>query len=151
MLYEVMDVLSLTKHPYFAAHDAESFNMVLETADNIAEKTMRPFYKESDRLQPELINGEVKVHPALHDYYQSFCESGLLAAPFDEKYGGQQLPKTVYAAADFIAGNAHNGFEMFTGLSSGAARLLTSFGSDELIENYVPKILSGQWTATMCP
>ena len=150
MLYEVLDVLSLTKHPYFAAHDAESFNMVLDTADGIAEKTMRPFYKESDRLQPELINGAVKVHPALHDYYKSFCESGLLASTFDEKYGGQQLPKTVYAAADFIVGNAHNGFEMFTGLANGAARLLTSFGSDELIEKHVTKILSGQWAATMC-
>ncbi|MEO7044301.1 MAG: acyl-CoA dehydrogenase [Ferruginibacter sp.] len=150
MLYEVLDVLSLAKDPYFSAHDAESFNMVLDTAEVIAEKNMRPFYKESDRLQPELINGVVKVHPALHDYYQSFCESGLLAATFDEKYGGQQLPKTVYAAADFILGNAHNGFEMFTGLSGGAAKLLTSFGSDDLIENYVPKILSGQWTATMC-
>ncbi|MEP7143107.1 MAG: acyl-CoA dehydrogenase [Ferruginibacter sp.] len=149
MLYEVLDVLSLTKHPYFAAHDAESFNMVLDTADSIAEKTMRPFYKENDRLQPELINGQVTVHPALHDYYRSFCQSGLLAAPFDEKYGGQQLPKTVYAAANFIVGNAHNGFEMFTNLASGAARLLISFASDELIEKYVTKLLSGQWTATM--
>jgi hypothetical protein len=27
MLYEVLDVLSLAKHPHFAAHDAESCKM----------------------------------------------------------------------------------------------------------------------------
>jgi butyryl-CoA dehydrogenase len=150
MMYEVLEVCALTKRPYFALHDAESFNMVLDTAEGIAEKNMRPFFKESDRNPPEIINGEVKVHPALHDYYQSFCESGLLAVTFDEKYGGQQLPKTVYAAADFIIGNAHNGFEMFTSLSIGGARLLTSFGGAALVEKYVPQILSGQWTTTMC-
>ena len=150
MLYEILDVLSLTKHLYFAAHDAESFNMVLDAADGIAEKKMRPFYKESDRLQPELIDGSVKVHPALHDYYKSFCESGLLASTFDEKYGGQQLPKTVYAAADFIVGGAHNGFQMFTALANAAAKLITTFGSKEQIDLYATKILSGKWAATMC-
>jgi len=150
ILYEVLDVLSLTKHSYFSAHDREGFNMVLATAEGIAQKTQRPFYKESDKLQPELTNGEVKVHPAVHDYYKAFCESGLMASTFDEQYGGQQLPKTIYAAADFIVGNAHNGFEMFTGLSCGAAKLLTTFASKELIEAHVPKILNGQWSATMC-
>ena len=114
MLYEVLDVLQLTKHPYFAAHDADSCDMVLDTAEGIAEKYMRPFLKETDKQQPELVNGEVKVHKAIAEYYKAFCDSGLMAATFDEQFGGQQLPKTVYAAADFIVGNAHNGFEMFT-------------------------------------
>jgi alkylation response protein AidB-like acyl-CoA dehydrogenase len=150
MLYEVLDILSLAKHPYFALHDAESCNMVLDTAEGIAEKYMRPFLKESDKQQPELINGEVKVHKAIGEYYKAFCESGLMAASFDEQFGGQQLPKTVYAAADFIIGNAHNGFEMFTSLSSGAARLLISFASQELKNEFASKILTGEYTATMC-
>jgi len=150
MLYEVFDVLSLTKHSYFAAHDGESFNMVLDTAEGVAAKAMRPYLKESDKQPPELVDGNVKVHPALHEYYRLFSESGLLIAAFDEKYGGQQLPKTVWAAIDFIIGNAHNGFEMFTSLSAGAARLLISFASPQLVNDYVPKILCGEWAATMC-
>ncbi len=150
MLHEVFDVLSLTKHPYFAGHDAESFSMVLDTAEGIAAKAMRPFLKESDKQPPQLVDGNVKVHPAVHEYYRLFSESGLLTAAVDEKYGGQQLPKTMWAAIDFIIGNAHNGFEMFTSLSVGAARLLISFASSQLVNEYVPKILSGEWTATMC-
>lgn len=150
MLYEVLDVLSMTKHPYFSAHDAMGFDMVLDTAEAIAEKNMRPFLKEADRLQPELVNGEVKVHKAVAEYYKAFCDSGLMAASFDEQFGGLQLPKTVYAAADFIVGNANNGFEMFTSLSNGAARLLISFASPGLVNEFVVKILSGEYAATMC-
>jgi butyryl-CoA dehydrogenase len=150
MLYEVLDVLSLTKHPYFALHDAESCNMVLDTTEGIAEKYLQPFLKHSDKLPPELINGQVKVHKAISEYYKAFCDSGLMAASFDEQFGGQQLPKTVYAAADFIIGNAHNGFEMFTSLSSGAARLLISFASEGIKNEFATKILTGEYTATMC-
>jgi alkylation response protein AidB-like acyl-CoA dehydrogenase len=150
MLFEVLDVLQLAKHSYFSAHDAESFTMVLDTAEGIAEKHLRPFLKETDKLQPGLINGEVKVHKAIGEYHKAFCNSGLMAACFDEKFGGQQLPKTIYAAADFMLGNAHNGFEMFTSLSNNAARLLTSFASEELINEFAVKILSGEYTATMC-
>ena len=124
--------------------------MTLDAADNIAEKNMRPFLKESDKHPPELKNGIVKVHPALHEYYRAFCESGLLASNFEKQFGGQQLPKTIYAAADFIVGNAHNGFEMFTSLSNGAARLLLSFASPQLVSDYALKILTGEYTATMC-
>jgi len=150
ILYEVLDVLSLAKHPYFAAHDAESCNMVLDTAATIAAKTMLPAYAASDRKPPELINGEVKVHPALHEYYKAFCASGLLSSIFDATLGGQQLPRTVYAAADFIVGGAHNGFQMFTALGNAAAKLIVTFGSKDLIDLYAAKILSGEWAATMC-
>jgi len=150
ILYEVLDVLSLTKHDYFSMHDMETFAMTLDTATGIATKAMLPAYASSDRNQPELINGEVKVHPLLHEYYKAFCASGLLSSIFDETLGGQQLPRTAYAAADFIVGGAHNGFQMFTALANAAAKLITSFGSKELVDLYASKILSGEWAATMC-
>jgi hypothetical protein len=93
MLYKVLDVLSLTNHPYFAAHDLESCNMVIDTAEGIAEKYLRPFFKESDKLQPVLINGEVKVHQALAEYCKIFCDSGLMAASFDENMVGSNCQK----------------------------------------------------------
>ncbi len=150
ILFEVVEVLRLTKHSYFAAHDKESMKMVLDAAERIAAKSMRPYLKETDQHPPVLVNGIIKVHPAIQEYYKAFCASGLMAACFDEKFGGQQLPKTIYAAADFIVGNAHNGFEMFTSLSNGAAKLLTSFASETLIKEFVLKILDGTYTATMC-
>lgn len=150
ILYEVHDILSLTLHRYFAAHDRESCNMVLDTAKEIAGETMQPFYRESDREPPVLDGGKVKVHRAVKDFYKAFCDSGLMASCFDTKHGGQQLPKSVYAAAEFILGCAHNGFQMFTSLANSAARLIITFGSQQLIDAYAARILAGKWSATMC-
>src|SRR6188474_2134506 len=104
LLYEVLDVLMLTKHGYFSTHDRETMDAVLNTAETIAAKILRPAFTGSDRNPPQLIDSKVKVHPALHTYYKAYCDSGLITASFDHEHGGQQLPETVYAAADFIIG-----------------------------------------------
>ena len=150
ILFEVLAVQNLTDYEYYKAHDIDTFNMVLDIAEDIAAKHLSPYYKESDQNPPELVDGKVNVHPGIAAYYKSFCENGLMSAIFDEKYGGQQLPKSVYGASDFIIGSAHNGFEMFTGLASAAARLLIAFGSNAMIDQYALKILTGEYTATMC-
>lgn len=150
ILYEVLDISSLTGHARFSLHNKETFSLTLDATVNIAESTMVPAYAESDRNPPQLINGKVKVHPLLHAYYKAFCDSGLLSSVFDFSLNGQQLPRTIYAAADFIVGAAHNGFQMFTALANAAAKLIASFASQEHIDLYAAKILSGKWAATMC-
>jgi butyryl-CoA dehydrogenase len=149
-LFEVLNVESLTQYDYFNAHDRETFSMVLDASADIAEKIMKPAFVDSDRHQPELIDGHVKVHQGVHDYFKAFSETGLLAAPFPFEFGGQQLPKCVSSAAEFICGGAHNSFVMYVDLTKGAANLIVTFGTDAQKEQYAHKMLSGQWTGTMC-
>lgn len=149
-LFEVLDAASLTQYPYYEAHDAETFQMALDTATEIGEKIMRPAYVDSDRQTPPLENGEVKVHPAVGAYYKALSETGLLSASFPFEWGGQQLPKTLYAAIGFITGGAHNSLIMYADLSIGAAKLIRSFGTQEQKDEYLPKLLTGKWTGTMC-
>lgn len=150
LLFETHGVLPLLNHSYFNAHDKETIGLILDTATNIANKLMRPFLSETDRQPPILQDGQVFVHPSTHSFYRTFVETGLLSSTFENSFGGLQLPKTVFACVDFIIGTAHNGFEMYTGLSIAAARLLNSFGTRDQIEQYAKPIINGQWTATMC-
>ncbi|MBL7818341.1 MAG: acyl-CoA dehydrogenase [Saprospiraceae bacterium] len=149
-LFDVLEIELLAQFDYFNAHDSETFSMVLDAATDIAEKIMKPAFVDSDRNQPELLDGQVKVHQGVHDYYKAFSEIGLLSAPFSFDYGGQQLPKVVAAAAEFICGGAHNSFVMYSDLTKGAANLILTFGSDEQKEQFARKMLSGEWTGTMC-
>ena len=149
-LFEVLDVETLTHYEFFNAHDKETFGMVLDAMTDIAEKIMKPAFIDSDRHQPELINGEVKVHQGVHDFYKAFSETGLLSAPFPFENNGQQLPKTVNAAAEFIGGGAHNSFIMYSDLTKGAANLIVKFGTEEQKQTFALKMLSGEWTGTMC-
>ncbi len=149
-LFEVLEIEELTHYDFFNAHDKATFGMVLDAITDIAEKIMKPAFVDSDRHQPELIEGVVKVHQGVHDFYKAFSETGLLSAPFPFEYNGQQLPKVVNAAAEFIAGGAHNSFIMYSDLTKGAANLIVKFGTEEQKQEFALKMLSGEWTGTMC-
>jgi alkylation response protein AidB-like acyl-CoA dehydrogenase len=149
-LFEVLNITDLLAYDYYAAHDAETFNFTIDMASEIAEKILLPVYVDSDKKEPELIDGQVKVHQGVHTFYKAFAEAGLIAAPFAEEYGGMQLPKTIGAAMEFILGTAHNSMVMFTDLAKGVANLITTFGTEEQKAFYLPKIFSGQWSGTMC-
>ncbi|AQG80458.1 acyl-CoA dehydrogenase [Spirosoma montaniterrae] len=148
LLHEVFKAEELTQYEYFSAHDRETFNLVLDSATYIADTLMHPYLKEVDKNQPELKDGQVTVHPKVKEFMQAMGDAGLIGAGFSFEHGGQQLPEMISSCVGFILMAANNGM-MYTGLSSGAAHLITSFGSPELSEFYVPNMLSGKWQGTM--
>lgn len=150
LLKEVIQVDQLIKYPYFQDYTPDMFDMVLDTAEEIADKILRPAYIDSDRKQPELINGKTKVHPAVKDYVKAMGDSGMIGAIFPYENGGQQLPTVIGAANEFIRGAAHNSFVMFTGLTTGTAHLILSFGSEKLKETFASRMITGEWSGTMC-
>lgn len=149
-LFEVLNITDLTKQAYFNAHDADTFAFTLDVAEDIANKIMRPNFVDSDRNQPELVDGQVKVHQGVHEFVKTFSEAGLMAAPFPNEFGGIQLPKTMSAAIEFVMGSAHNSFVMYSDLTKGTANLILNFGTDEQKKAYLPKMLAGEWLGTMC-
>ncbi|MFD2574439.1 acyl-CoA dehydrogenase [Spirosoma soli] len=148
LLHEVFKAEELTKYDYFSAHDRETFNLVLDSATYIADTLIHPYLKEVDKNQPELTNGQVTVHPKVKEFMKAMGEAGLIGAGFSFDQGGQQLPQMISSCVGFILMAANNGM-MYTGLSTGAAHLITSFGSPELNEFYVPNMLAGNWQGTM--
>lgn len=150
LLYEVLHAEALTQYEYFSAHDRETFDMTLDTATEISEKIMFAHYVDSDRKQPELENGRVKVHKGVHAFIKAYAESGLLSAAFPFEWEGQQLPKTVNVAVEYICMCGHNSFIMFTDLAAGCSNLILNFGTDEQKRQFIPHLLSGKWGGTMC-
>ena len=150
LLFETHKISELLGHSPYQAHDRETIGLALDTAADIAERHMKPAFVDSDRNPPFIRDGQVIVHPVTHAFYHSFSESGLLASTFPESLGGMQLPRSVFAAIDFIIGSAHNGFQMYTSLAVSASRLIESFGSQDQKDLYLPRLLSGDWAATMC-
>jgi alkylation response protein AidB-like acyl-CoA dehydrogenase len=150
VLHEVLNVENLCKDDYFKNHSKETFDMVLDMADDISQKTSLPAFVESDRNQPQLIEGNVKVHPGLHLFTKAYAAAGMISSTFDESFGGQQLPKTIYAATEYVGMCAHNSFMMFTDLANGCSNLIATFGNQEQIDLYVPKLLSAEWLSSMC-
>ena len=101
-----------------------------------------------DETPPRLENGHVRVHPALHDLYPRIVELGVLSATRPPEVGGQRLPMTVASLAAFYLMAANLSAYAYLGLTTGAARLVESFGSDELKERFMTRMYNGEWTGT---
>ncbi|GAA4463816.1 acyl-CoA dehydrogenase [Nibrella saemangeumensis] len=148
-LYEVLNAEQLTRLPYFQDHNRESFEMVLDAAGQIAESMLKPLLTEMDRKEPQLVDGKIRVHSGIRPIIRRFGDDGWINAPFSYEEGGQQFPATIMNAATFIFGAANYSSSVFPFLTTGAANLLRSFGSPELIETFTPNMYAGRWQGTM--
>lgn len=82
--------------------------------------------------------------------YNTFVEGGWMGLSYPEKWGGQGLPQSLSIMTSEIVATSNWTFGMFPGLSRGCINTLLLHGSDELKEKYVPTLVSGEWTGTMC-
>ncbi|HUT54929.1 MAG TPA: acyl-CoA dehydrogenase [bacterium] len=149
MLYEVLDAESLNRFPFFADKDREVFDLVIETALKMGREMLWPAFTEMDRKPPEFEGGVVKVHPVVRTLTRACGEGGWIAAHAPYEAGGQQMPNMIMAAFRAIFSAANYSAAVYPFLTTGAAHLVMSFGSKELIEAYAPKMLSGEWQGTM--
>jgi butyryl-CoA dehydrogenase len=149
LLYEVFDVESLTKYEYYNEHNRKMFDMVLKAAVKLGKDLLFPIFEEMDRNQPELVNGEVKVHPSVKTIMKEFGDGGWISSrvPFDQD--GEQLPSMVADVCEFIFAAANYSANAYPGLTFGASHLIESFGNRELYNTYVPRMRAGEWQGTM--
>ncbi len=150
LLYEVFNAESLLNYSRYADHSREVFDMVLETAMKMGKDLFKPIVSEMDKQPPEYVKGQVKVHPAVRNIMREVGAGGWIGATFDYKLGGQQLPEMVgMTIPTAIFGAANYSASVFHGLTNGAAGLIASFGTQEMKDMYLPKMMSGEWQGTM--
>jgi len=149
-LYDWLGADALTGHPAYADHSRETFDAILELAEKLAEDRFASHYKASDRTEPALENGIVRVLPEIKQAIAAYAEAGLFAASFDPEHGGLGLPHVVDTAAmaHFMAANiATAAFPMLT---AGNARVLVKFGTPAQIETFALPEIEGRTLGTMC-
>ena len=149
LLDDVLDVARLTKHSYFADHDRETFELVLDAARRLARDVLYPAYRPLDLEPPRLVDGRVVVHPRLREIFPQMVALGLIAAPRPHQVGGQQLPLTVFSMATAYLMAANLSAYGYLGLTQGAAHLIEAFGDDALRAAYMTPMYRGEWTGTM--
>jgi len=149
LLYEVHGMERLSRLPYFEDHTRETYDLVMETALKLARNLMHPYLTEMDEKAPVLENGQVKVHPIVKTMMKEWGEGGWISSAMPYEVGGQQLPVTMHMACTYVFAAANFSATAFSGLTTGAAHLILTFGTNELKETYVPRMLAGEWQGTM--
>jgi alkylation response protein AidB-like acyl-CoA dehydrogenase len=149
LLHEVFDVASLAQYDYYKEYNGKMLDMVLKAAMELAEGLFWPICQEMDKNPPELVGDQIKVHSSVRKLLEECGTGGWLGDDIPFEWGGQQLPQMITMGSRFIFCAANYSAAAYTGLTTGAARLILNFGKENLKKTYLPKMLSGRWQGTM--
>ena len=149
LLFEVFDVASLTQYDTYKEYDSKILDMILKAAMELAEGLLWPNFQEMDKNPPELVDDQIKVHPSVRPFLKECGEGGWIGTSIPFEWGGQQLPQMMTQACAFIFAAANYSASAYPGLTAGAARLILTFGKEEMKKTYLPKMLAGNWQGTM--
>ncbi len=123
---------------------------ILEEAAKINKNLILPLAKSGDENPTVLENGVVRTPPGYKEAYKKFIEDGWTSLSCDPKYGGQGMPKTVSAFFDEMISSSSLSFKLYSELTLGAYNCIHHHASDEIKNKYLPKMVEGKWSGTMC-
>ena len=123
---------------------------ILQEAAKINQNLILPLAKAGDENPARLENGVVRTPPGYKEAYKKFIEDGWISLACDPKYGGQGMPKTVSAFFDEMLSSASLAFKLYSELTIGAYNCINHHATDEIKNKYLPKMVEGKWSGTMC-
>jgi len=151
-LFEMLELEKLNRFDAFKDFDRSVYEDTLELAEKIAIQQFYPSNADGDKtgLKFDAKTGEVKVPESLRKGYNAFVEAGFHSLALPAHDGGMGFPTSVSMACAeyFNAGNT--ALNMYGGSITGAMALIINFGTEELKQTYLPKMMEGKWGGTMC-
>ncbi|MGO8737826.1 acyl-CoA dehydrogenase family protein, partial [Rhodoblastus sp.] len=150
VLFELLGGDDLTSLPGFEDFSRDTIDAVLEEAAKVCEQVLQPLNRSGDEEGCAFENGVVRTPKGFKQAYGAFREGGWTGIACDPAYGGQGLPAAVNTLVEEMICAANLSFGMYPGLSHGAYVSLHGYGSDALKDTYLPKLVDGTWSGTMC-
>ncbi len=151
VLHELLDTSSAlaTMQPPFS-WDQATIDHAIEAVGRFAERELAPLNASGDAEGCHVVDGRVLTPRGYLDAYRCFVDAGWPTLACHEDLGGQGAPAVVYSAMLELLYSANPGWTMYFGTAHGAYACLLAHASQQQKEYYLPKIVSGQWTTTMC-
>ncbi|HVL76554.1 MAG TPA: acyl-CoA dehydrogenase C-terminal domain-containing protein [Noviherbaspirillum sp.] len=153
VLHELLKVEDEFKNlPKHAEIDKDIINQVLEEGGKFTSQVLFPLNHSGDREGCRLDREThvVQTPAGFKEAYQQYVEAGWPALACDPEYGGQGLPIVVNNCFYEMLNSANQAWTMYPGLSHGAYEAIHAHGTPEQKALYLPKLVSGEWTGTMC-
>ncbi|CAM2068871.1 Acyl-CoA dehydrogenase [Sulfidibacter corallicola] len=128
----------------------ETLDLIFEQAKKFATEVLAEHFVVGDRQGCELVDGEVKLPEGFDNVWEQYAETGMVGINADAEFGGANLPHFFSSPVAEMECGSNVSFSMLPLLTRGAARLIYTFGTQELKEKYLENMYSGEWSGTMC-
>ena len=148
-LEEVAAVDSVKSGGAFAEFSEDLTGAILDEAAKLAGDVLSPLNRTGDLQGCKLNEGVVTTPDGFKDAYAKFVEGGWQGLQFPAEVGGMGLPRALGVAMLEMIQGANMAFGLGPMLTYGAIEALLAHGSQEQRDLYLPKLLTGEWTATM--
>jgi alkylation response protein AidB-like acyl-CoA dehydrogenase len=152
ILYNVLGADRLHELEPYSEATPDLINAILEEGGRFMKEVMEPTNIPGDRegcqFNPE--DASVTTPTGFRQAYKQFAEGGWTALDAPTEYGGQGLPHILKFIVDEMICATNLSLGMYPGLTHGAISALYEHGSEHLKNTYLKKLVSGEWTGTMC-
>ena len=151
--FVVHEVLDFEQH--YRAYGREDLNRellegILEEGARFAEDVLAPTNRIGDEHGLTFEDGRVTTPPGFKAAYERYCHDGWITMTADPAWGGQGLPTGFSLAFGEMLVSGNMAWRMYSGLTESAAVTIAAHAGDELKALYLPKMVKGEWSGTMC-
>jgi alkylation response protein AidB-like acyl-CoA dehydrogenase len=154
MRFLINDVFDYPAHYSSLSNGADAtpdmVDAILEGAATLSEQVLAPLNQSGDHEGCHFKDGVVTTPAGFKEAYAQYVEGGWQGLSFPTEFGGQGLPTSINVFKSEMMGTANWSFNMYPGLSLGCINTVLQYGSPELQALYLPPLVAGTWTGTMC-
>lgn len=145
------EYLNISQYSHLRGYEQaeELLTPILEEGGKFCEEVLFPLNRIGDEVGLKYDNGTVTTPDGFKEAYKQYIEGGWMGFSCDPKYGGQGLPEVLNTPFMEMACSTNLSLGMTPGLSHGAYNAIHLYGSEELKNTYLPKIVSGEWSGVM--
>ncbi|MFT4929421.1 MAG: alkylation response protein AidB-like acyl-CoA dehydrogenase [Phenylobacterium sp.] len=151
--FVMQQLLDCDSHYQALGYDEASLDMVdaiLDEAAKFTEQVIAPINQIGDQQGCHWQDGNVTTPDGFKDAYQQYIDGGWPTLSQAPEFGGQGLPHSLNTTISEMLSAANHSFAMYPGLSHGCMSTLEHHGTDEQKRLFMPHLVDGSWTGTMC-
>ncbi|ASP37534.1 acyl-CoA dehydrogenase [Bacterioplanes sanyensis] len=130
--------------------DADAIQMITDQAAKMAEQSWLATNASADAEGCHWHDGKVSLPADMRQAFRHYADGGWMGLTMPERWGGQQQSEVLGGFVGEMLTSSNHALSMLPALTMSACRAIIHHASDSLKDEYLPPIIAGRWSATMC-